>query len=59
MTLVASVISVVVSFGVMHIETVKAYAATDIEERMPAVQQRLYNAKLWILEHVDFLEGKE
>ncbi len=55
MTLVASVISVVVSFGVMHIETVKAYAATDIEERMPAVQQRLYNAKLWILEHVDFL----
>ncbi len=53
LTLAASIISIVLSFGIMHIDTIKAYAASDVEARMPAVQQRLYNAKLWILEHIE------
>ncbi len=49
----AALISFVLSFGMIHADTVKAYAASDIEMRLPAVQQRLYNAKLRILEYID------
>ena len=52
LVLVASLISIVVSFGMMHFDTIKAYAANDAKTRIPAVQMRLYNAKLWIVDHV-------
>ena len=56
LALVASVISIVLSFGIMHIESIKAYAASDAKVRIPAVELRLYNAKLWIIEHFEKIE---
>ena len=59
LAIAASLISVVLSFGIMQMDSIKAYAASDVEARMPAVQLRLYNAKLWIIEHIEELNLKE
>ncbi len=58
LALVASLISIVISFGMMHFETVKAYAANDAKARIPAVQMRLYNAKVWIIDHIEEFDLK-
>ncbi|MCR5556752.1 MAG: serine/threonine protein kinase [Butyrivibrio sp.] len=52
-TTVAAVIALILSLGMIHFDSVKSYAASDMEKRLPAVQQRLYNAKLWILEKIE------
>lgn len=52
-TTAAAVIALILSLGMIHFDSVKSYAASDMEKRLPAVQQRLYNAKLWILEKIE------
>ena len=52
-TVAAAVIAFILSAGMIHFDSVKSYAASDMERRLPAVQQRLYNAKLWILEKIE------
>ena len=51
-TTAAAVIALVLSIGMIHFDSVKSYAASDMELRIPAVQQRLYTAKLWILDRL-------
>ena len=52
LTCAAAGIAAVLSMGMIHINTIKAYAATDMEARMPAVRQRLYSAKIWIEDNI-------
>jgi hypothetical protein len=49
-TTAAAILALVLSAGMIHFDAVKSYAASDMELRMPAVQQRLYSAKIWIME---------
>ncbi len=53
LTAAAAVIAAVVSTSVIHFDTVRAYAASDMELRIPAMQQRLYDTKIWIEENYD------
>lgn len=54
-SLAAAVIAVVVAMSTMYADKVKAYAASDIEVRMPAVKQRIYSVKLRL---IDIAEGR-
>ena len=57
-TVSAAVISFALSVGMIFWNSVKSYAASDFEQRLPAVQQRFYSAKVWILDRLfDEQEG--
>ena len=57
MTVSAALISLVLSIGMIFWDSVKSYAASDFEQRLPGVQQRFYTAKVWILEK--FIDEEE
>lgn len=58
MVVSAAVIALALSAGMIFWDSVKSYAASDFEQRLPAVQQRFYSAKVWILERLlDEQEG--
>ena len=47
-TVSAAAVSLVLSFGIIYFDSVKSYAASDFEQRMPFIQQRIYCVKMWI-----------
>lgn len=53
LAVVAAAAAAVLSAGIIQFDTVVAYAASDMEVRLPAMQQRLYNTKIWIEENYD------